>query len=121
MRMLSGFLALSGVVWLGGLIGLDALDGAELTWLSTLAAWGAPVAAAGVIATFFARTMKQAALFLAVLWLVVVAAGFVLLSVMFEASLITLNVALLYVSIPFAAWLMFPLVAHAYLRDPARG
>jgi hypothetical protein len=32
--MLSGFLALSGVVWLAGLVGLDALDGNEQTWLT---------------------------------------------------------------------------------------
>jgi hypothetical protein len=121
MRRLSGFLAVSGVVWLGGLLGLDALDGSEQTWLSTLASWGAPLVVAGTIATFLARTMKQAALCLTALWVLAVAACFVLVSIMVGASLIALNAALLYVSIPYVAWLAFPLVANAYLNDPARG
>jgi len=31
------------VVWLGGLIGLDALDGGPQTWLASLATWAALV------------------------------------------------------------------------------
>ena len=120
MRRLSGFLALSGVVWLGGLIGLDALDGGPQTWLASLATWAAPVIAAGTLAVFLARTVRQAAVCLAIVWLVTVAAAFVLLSNGFGASLLTANAALLYVSIPYAAWLMFPLAVSAYLRDGER-
>ncbi len=60
MRRLSGFLALSGVVWLGGLIGLDALDSGPQTWATTLATWAAPVAAAGTLAVFFTNLRDRA-------------------------------------------------------------
>ena len=120
MRRLSGFLAVSGVVWLGGLVGLDALDGGPQTWSPSLATWAAPVIAAGTLAVFLSRTMRQAAVCLAIVWLVTVAVAFVLLSQGFGASLLTASAALLYVSIPSVAWLMFPLAVSAYLRDGER-
>jgi hypothetical protein len=120
MRRLSGFLALSGLVWLGGLIGLDALDGGPQAWPTTLATWAAPVIAVGTLVTFLTKTMRQAAVSLAILWLLTVAVALVLLSAAFGASLLTANVALLYVSIPYTAWLVFPLVVTAYLRDGER-
>jgi hypothetical protein len=39
----------------------------------------------------------------------------------FGASLITANAALLFESIPYVAWLMFPLVATSFPGDRARG
>ena len=38
----------------------------------------------------------------------------------FGASLLTVNAALLYVSIPYVAWLIFPLAVSAYFRDGER-
>jgi hypothetical protein len=64
--------------------------------------------------------MRQAALFLFIVWVLAVAALFFVLSAAFGASLITANAALLFASIPYVAWLMFPLAAHAYLRDRGR-
>jgi len=120
MRMLSGFLALSGVVWLAGLVGLDALDGNEQTWLLSLATWGTPVVVAGTLATFFARNTRHVVVMLVGLWLLTVTVWFFFLSAMFEPSLIIANAALLSVSIPYVAWLMFPLVAISYRRGGAR-
>lgn len=117
MRQFGGFLALSGAVWLGGLLVLDVLDGEGVTWLFTLATWGAPVVVVGTVATLIARTRTQVTLVLTALWLLTATVAFVGLSASLEPSLILANAVLLYVSIPYVAWLTFPLVVASYLAD----
>jgi hypothetical protein len=47
MRVLGGFLAVSGAVWPGGPLVLNLLGGGAQTWPLIRAAWGAPVVVAG--------------------------------------------------------------------------
>lgn len=117
MRMLSGLLGLSGLVWVGGPVLLNAMDGGTQSWPLALATFGSPVVIAGTAATFLARTATQVVRSLAVLWLIAVTVGSVSLADSSGPSLAAAGAAVLFVTLAFALWLLFPLLVFSYVRD----
>jgi len=118
-RMLSGFLGLSGLIWVGVPLLLDAVDGGTQSWPLALATYGGPVVIAGTVATLLARTAGQVVRRLSALWLVAVVVAFIAMANSSGPSLAAAGAALLFVTLAHGLWLLFPLLAYSYLRDRA--
>ena len=119
MRMLSGFLGLSGLIWVGVPLLLDAVDGGTQSWPLALATYGGPVVIAGTVATFPARSAGQVVRRLSALWLISVVVAFVVIARASEPSPVSAGAALLFVTVAYGLWLLLPLLAYSYVRDHA--
>ena len=69
------------------------------------------------VATFLARTAAQVVHRLAVLWLLAVTVAFVSVANSSLPSLAAAGAALLFVTLAYALWLTFPLLAFSFVGD----
>ena len=105
------------MIWVGGPLLLNAAAGGAQSWPLAVATFGGPVVAAGTVATFLATTAAQVVRRLAALWLIAVVGGFVVLALASGPSLEAAGAALLFLTLAYALWLLFPVLAYSYVRD----